>query len=121
MAAMEKLTEGEEAVMKAVWDCKDEPTMTEVFDIVTTVYGKDWRQQTVSTFLGKLVRKNYLKLRRNGRTFHYIVLVKEEDYRRKLYRHHIDFWNHEDVVEFIAEMIRNKDLTDEDIKAAIEK
>ena len=84
-------------------------------------YGRDWRPQTVSTFLQKIVRKGYCKLIRNGKIYTYKVLIKEEEYRRKLYRQHISFWNHNDVVEFVSEMLKNKDLRLEDIEEAKKK
>lgn len=115
---VEKLTESEEVVMKAIWDCKKEPVLSDVVDRVNGFYGKDWKPQTVSTFLSKLVRKDYLKLIRNGKIYTYKVLVPESVYRRKLYRQHISFWNNNDIVNFIAEMLDNKDLTLEDIEAA---
>lgn len=77
---MEKLTESEELVMKAVWDCKKEPVVSDVLHQLIDVYGKDWKQQTVSTFLAKLVRKNYIKLHRNGKIYTYEILVSEEEY-----------------------------------------
>ena len=88
-------------------------------DRVNGFYGKDWKPQTVSTFLSKLVRKDYLKLIRNGKIYTYKVLVPEAVYRRKLYKQHISFWNHNDVVEFVAEMIHNEDLTPGDIEEAM--
>lgn len=115
---VEKLTESEEVVMKAIWDCKKEPVLSDVVERVNGFYGKDWKPQTVSTFLSKLVRKDYLKLIRNGKIYTYKVLVPENVYRRKLYRQHISFWNNNDIVNFIAEMLDNKDLTLEDIDAA---
>ncbi len=115
---LEKLTESEELVMKAVWDCKKEPVLSDVLDRVNDYYGKEWKSQTVSTFLSKLVRKEYLKLIRNGKIYTYKVLVPESTYRKKLYKQHISFWNHNDIVEFVAEMISNNDLTLEDIEAA---
>lgn len=111
----EKLTESEELVMKAIWDCKKEPVLSDVVDRVDGFYGKDWKPQTVSTFLSKLVRKDYLKLIRNGKIYTYKTLVPEEVYRRKLYKQHISFWNHNDIAEFVSEMISNGDLTIEDI------
>ena len=117
----EKLTESEEIVMKAVWDCKKAPVLSDVVERVNGFYGKDWKAQTVSTFLSKLVRKEYCRLVRNGKIYTYIVLVKEADYRRKLYRQHISFWNNNDIVEFVSEMIKNKDLTREDIEKALDK
>ena len=79
----EKLTESEEAVMKAIWDCTKEPELSDVVDRVTDVYGKDWKPQTVSTFLAKLVRKGYLKMKREGKKYTYKILVAEEAYRKE--------------------------------------
>lgn len=113
---MEKLTESEELVMKSIWDCRKEPVLSDVVDRVNGYYGKDWKPQTVSTFLAKLVRKDYLKLQRSGKIYSYKVLILEADYRRKLYKHHISFWNHNDITEFVSEMIKNGDLTKEDME-----
>ena len=118
---IEKLTESEEIVMKAIWDCMKEPVLSDVVDRVNGFYGKDWMPQTVSTFLSKLCRKNYLKLQRNGKIYTYKKLVPEAVYRRKLYKQHISFWNYNDIAEFVSEMINNGDLTIEDIESAKEK
>lgn len=80
---IEKLTESEEYVMRAVWDLKQEPVLSSVCSRVNDIYGKDWRPQTVSTFLAKLVRKNYLKLQRNGKIYTYKILVSPEKYNKE--------------------------------------
>lgn len=79
---IQNLTESEEIVMKAVWDCKKEPVASEVSEIVNSIYGKDWKSQTVSTFLAKLVQKKYLKLQRNGKIYTYKILIKEDVYNK---------------------------------------
>lgn len=113
---IEKLTESEELVMKSIWDCRKEPVLSDVVDRVNGFYGKDWKPQTVSTFLAKLVRKNYLQLCRNGKIYTYKILISEAAYRQKLYKHHISFWNQNDITNFVAEMYENGDLTKEDIE-----
>lgn len=118
MKRVEKLTDSEEIVMKAVWDCKKEPTLSDVLDRVNDVYGKRWMPQTVSTFLHKLVIKGYCQLIKNGKLYTYKILIKESEYRRSLYRQHISFWNNNDIVEFVAEMIKNGDLSIDDIEKA---
>lgn len=83
MMQIERLTDGEETVMKAVWDCKKEPVLSDIHERVTGIYGRDWKPQTVSTFLAKLVRKNYLKLQRTGKIYTYQILIREETYNRE--------------------------------------
>ena len=121
MKKIEKLTESEELVMKAIWDCRKEPVLSDVVDRVDGFYGKDWKPQTVSTFLAKLVRKDYLKLIRNGKIYTYKILITEKDYKQKLYKHHISFWNQNDISNFVTEMFDNGDLTKEDIQRLRDK
>lgn len=80
---IEKLTEAEEVVMKAVWDDRKEPVLSDIVERVNGVYGKNWKPQTVSTFLAKLVRKNYLKLQRNGKIYTYKILIREDAYNKE--------------------------------------
>lgn len=80
---IEKLTESEEMVMRAVWDCKKEPVLSEIMERVNGVYGKDWRPQTISTFLARLVRKGYLKMQRDGKIYTYKTLVKARTYSKE--------------------------------------
>lgn len=80
---IQKLTEAEEVTMKAIWDCRKEPVLQDVVSRLTEVYGKDWRPQTVSTFLAKLCNKQYLKLQRNGKMYTYKILVSEETYNKE--------------------------------------
>ena len=106
----------ERLVMKVIWDSTEDLALQDIMNRVNQENGKSWKPQTVSTFLSKLVRKDYLKLCRNGKIYTYKILVPEEAYRRKLYKHHISFWNHNDIVEFVQEMIGNQDLTKEDLE-----
>ncbi len=113
---MKKLTESEEIVMKAVWDCDFPPQLSDIYSRTVEIYGKDWKPQTVSTFLNKLVFKKYLKLNRKGKIYTYKTLVSMKDYKRQLYLQHISFWNQDSVVEFLTSMIQNGDLTKEDME-----
>lgn len=80
---IEKLTESEEIVMRAIWDCRKEPVLSDIVERVNSVYGKNWKPQTVSTFLAKLVRKKYLKLQRNGKIYTYKILIREDAYNKE--------------------------------------
>ncbi len=101
---IEDLTKSEELVMKAIWDCKKEPVLSDVVDRVNGSYGKDWRPQTVSTFLAKLVRKNYLKMQRDGKIYTYKVLISEKEYREKLCKHLVSFWYGDNLNGLIKEL-----------------
>ena len=112
---MAKLTESEELVMKAIWDCDDEPSLSKVWNILTSTYKKTWRPQTVSTFFNKLVLKKYIKLKRKGKACTYKILISEDAYKQKLYTDYIRFWYNDNSVDFLLEMYQNGDLKKEHI------
>lgn len=89
---MEKLTDCEQLVMKAVWDATEELCLMEIMQRVNDRYSKEWKSQTVSTFLARLVNKGYLRHYRKGRVFFYQILIPMEEYRTQLTKDYLMFW-----------------------------
>ena len=99
------LTECEQIVMKAVWDSRKDVSLVEIMAIVHEKYGREWKRQTVSTFLLHLIQKNYLSSYRVGRVFYYHQLVPMEDYKRVVTREFVDFW-YDGSVEDLAAAVK---------------
>ena len=57
----------EKLVMKVIWDSTEELALQEVMDGVNHENGKNWKPQTVSTFLSRLVKQGRLLARDDGR------------------------------------------------------
>lgn len=79
---IKRLPESEEMVMSAVWaaDKASAPSLSTVMDFVQVEYGKDWKPQTVSTFLSTLVRRGFLTSYRKGRYTYYEPAVSKAEY-----------------------------------------
>lgn len=75
-----KLTHAEMLVMGIVWDNPKHMVLSEIVETVNERWGKDWKPQTVSTYLAHLVRKGYLKMHRNGRAYTYEPLKAKDEY-----------------------------------------
>ncbi len=99
------LTDCEEMVMKTVWDAGEELGLTDITQRVNETYHKEWKSQTVSTFLARLVRKGYLQHYRKGRIFLYQILVEQEDYVGEMAERFVEFWHRGDREEFL-EMLK---------------
>lgn len=97
-----EITECEKVVMKCVWDSSQDLSMQEITDMVNTQYGKNWKTQTVSTFLARLVKKDYLKMYRKGRCFFYQPLVDREEYKDDVLKDYIQFWNGGSMSAFVC-------------------
>ena len=96
------LTESEKITMKCVWDLGDGTRLAHILALANEKYGKDWKSQTVSTFLARLVRKGYLENHREGRGFYYQILVPQKDYLDEMAERFAEFWKQENVDVFLA-------------------
>ena len=114
---LENLTDCEQLVMKTVWDAADELSLMEIMQRVNDKYHKNWKPQTVSTFLARLVRKGYLRHYRQGRVFFYKILVPLEEYKGQLTNDYVDFWCSGKADEFLSALIQERPLRQEEIAA----
>lgn len=90
-AIFEKVTECEQLIMKVVWDAGEELSLMEIMQRANDKYYMNWKPQTVSTFLARLVRKGYLKHHRQGRVFLYQILIPFKEYRNYITREFMHF------------------------------
>lgn len=110
----EKLTNCEELVMKIIWDADEDLSMMEIVHRANEKYNKDWKPQTVSTFLSRLITKGYLEYYRNGRVFYYKTLIPLEKYKIMRTCEYVDFWFHGNADEFISTLIKTRPLRPEE-------
>lgn len=97
-----ELTASETIVMKCIWDADHEMSLAEILENANNRFGKEWKSQTVSTFLAKLVQKDFIKMKRVGRTITYEVLILEREYKAEQAREFVKFWNKGSVRQFLA-------------------
>lgn len=112
-----QLTESEEIVMKSIWDIGDDMCLSQIMEY-TKAYGKDWKSQTVSTFLSKLVLKEFIDPYRKGRYFHYKVLITEKEYKSYKLGRYLTFWNKDDMKSFAEDLgtVLSKDQKEKLVK-----
>lgn len=115
-----EITECEKVVMKCVWDSEEDLSMQEITAQVNSLYDKNWKTQTVSTFLARLVRKDYLKMYRKGRCFYYQALVEREEYKDDVLKDYIQFWNGGNMSAFVCGLF-NKSFMSQSDKEELKK
>ncbi len=96
--------------MKTIWDADHEMSLSEIVRRANEAYEKDWKPQTVSTYLTKLVQKEFVRMHREGRFFFYEILVQEEDYRSEQADKFIKFWDEGSVIHFLESYYKGKTL-----------
>ncbi len=108
------LSESELYVMKIIWRSGEALSLQEIVQRVNTIYGKEWKPQTVSVFLGRIVKKNLLVSKRNGRQFFYYPTISEEEYRRRETVKCVDQLGDGRADIFFAALLQARDLTDDE-------
>lgn len=91
---MKNITKCEEQVMIGIWNSECKASMKSVRVDVNKRFKKEWAQQTVSTFLSRLCKKEWLEMERKGRVIYYQPTVSKEEYRKsKLHELLNDFYD----------------------------
>ena len=113
---MDELTKAELLVMKSIWEMGDGKTLQEIVDYTNTHSNKEWKPQTVSTYLAKLCLKNYIQMKRAGRTITYEILITEEDYKSEQAREFVAFWNNGSLKQFITAFYKDEPASKDEIE-----
>lgn len=77
---VQKLSDTEMEVMQVIWESTPPVTSRELLQLFSQK-GKEWKAQTISTFLSRLVDKGALTVTRHGRTNEYIPQISSEEYK----------------------------------------
>ena len=113
---MEELTTAESMVMKTIWDHPHELALQEIMKLTNETYGKDWKSQTVSTYIAKLVKKGFLRMNQSGRNATYEIIIPELSYQQEQSRKFVKFWNRGSVAQFLTAFYKDHKLTKEEIE-----
>lgn len=108
------LTECEVLIMKIIWESGEILSAQEITARVNKTYKKDWKHQTVSVFLGRIIKKGYLTSERRGRLFFYHPLITEAEYGEREIRKCVDFWSQGRADVFLSALHRTRNLTEEE-------
>ena len=108
------LSDSELFVMKVIWRSEESLSLQDIAERVNRVYGKNWKPQTVSVFLGRIVKKNLLISKRQGRQFYYYPTISEEKYRKKEAVKCVDTLGDGKADVFFAALSQARNLTEEE-------
>lgn len=115
------LTDRELLVMKSIWELGDGVRLAQIISQVNEKYNLNWKPQTASTFLNKLVLKGFIEPYRDGQYIHYQIIIKERDYRDFVVRQNLEFWNKGDVGAYVSDLLHARHLSHDDVKKLKDK
>jgi Predicted transcriptional regulator len=110
----EELTDCEVLVMRVIWNSAEIMSIQEITSKINHTFHKDWKTQTVSTFLSRAVKKGYLEMKRNGRSFDYYPLVSEQEYGKREINKCVEIWSDGKLENLIASFSETNKLSEQE-------
>lgn len=113
MARKHKLSEAEAEIMEAIWEEKEPVTSARLLELFRE---REWKGQTISTFLSRLVDKGLLTVRRRGRTNFYTPAMDRTAYRARLARELVDSQYNGSVRGFLTTLYSGEQLSETELE-----
>ncbi|MFW3538962.1 CopY/TcrY family copper transport repressor [Vagococcus fluvialis] len=110
---IETITDAEWEIMRVVWT-KKETTSTEIINVLESK--TEWKPSTVKTLLSRLVAKNYLFTRKEGKQFVYQASVQEDDAIKEARNELFDKICNKKIGSTIIETVKERELSISDIE-----
>ena len=114
MLEVNKITVCEKMIMKILWDSEKDLDLMTVTTRVNEEFGKEWKIQTVATFMKRLEKKGYIQIYRIGRYSHYHPSIEKKDFKASVVSENISFFDNGNISAFVCSLLENMELTEED-------
>ncbi len=115
MINFQKLSETEMEVMQIIWASDHPITSGELLDIFAQQKGKEWKGQTIATFLARLVEKGVLISIKQGRANIYKPRISPEEYRSHEAKSLLETLYEGSVKNFLTTLYDGKELTKDEM------
>lgn len=101
---MKRISDAEEMVMSVVWNNEESMPLEEIRNKSNDMYKKEWKPQTVSTFLARLCKKGFLSSVRKGRYYFYTPIISRQEYAKMSYNLMVSRFYRGDEEKMIADV-----------------
>ncbi len=108
----QKISTTEWKVMEVLWRGKEMPAARVVEELKDT----GWSDRTIRTLLSRLVKKGVADYRAEGKSYIYFAVISKDECIKKENRDFINKIFNGSVKEFMASLIKNENLTKDEIK-----
>lgn len=112
MKNLPKISDSEWEVMKIIWS-KEEATANEIID---NIKGKqEWKNTTIKSLINRLLNKEAIGFRKNGKEYFYYPLISEEECIKEESQSFLKKVFNGSLNEMVLNLVKSEKLTQEDI------
>lgn len=115
MSKIQRMSDAEKEIMQIIWAAGGSISSAWLLDELKN-RNKDWKPNTVLTFLARLIEKGILTAKKHGRANEYIPLVSANEYKHFETRSFLDSVYGGSIRKFIYALYEGDDLTKDEIE-----
>lgn len=108
LSSFRSLSETEMKLMKEIWKIGRPVDSTMLLTIFSEKEGKEWKGQTVATFLSRLVEKEVLLIEREGRPNTYVPRISLKEYKKLEAQNLLETMYQGSIKSFLATLYDDK-------------
>lgn len=116
MTEIQNISESELEIMRILWRTSEATLLSPLMDALAQ-QGRQWKTNTVLTFLARLTEKGLVSAEKVGRRNQYVPLITETEYMASRTRSFIDDVYGGDAKGLVASLVKQERITREDIDA----
>ncbi|UOE94752.1 BlaI/MecI/CopY family transcriptional regulator [Alkalihalobacillus sp. LMS39] len=113
MDNFQSLSETEMKLMHEIWKLNHPVKSSELLNLFSEKEGKEWKGQTIATFLSRLVDKGMLSVKRDGRSNTYTPCLSLKEYKKREAQSLLNTMYQGSVKNFLATLYDDKVTSDE--------
>lgn len=98
-------------ILEYLWSRNDPARFSEIMEYCNNVKKKDWKKQTVNTFLTRLAQKGFVRVDKNHPRALYSPTLTQEEYHQKQAREIVEQSFHGSIQAFMCAFTGNHKLT----------
>lgn len=111
-----QLSDAQMEIMQIIWSRGGTMMFSELSQALSEKE-KEWKTNTILTFLSRLTERGILTVRKKGRLNEYAALVTEAEYLEAQARNFVDTVYGGDAKDLVAALLKQKCLSQEDYEA----
>ena len=117
MDRSKKLSETEYEIMEVLWNSEVPMSASQILSYFAEHRNKEWKAQTLATFLSRLTQKGLLTSKREGRVPYYWTIKTCEEYQKSNAQRILDTLYGGSIKNFFAALYGESQMSEEDREA----
>lgn len=115
---MVKISDAELEVMKIIWEEREVTSL----EIIQKLEHRNWNDNTIRTLINRLIIKKAVGIsKREGKTYTYVPLIKENEYKMKRSRNFIKQFYNGSVNDMLLNFVDSNEISDKELNFLLDR